>query len=538
MAPGAGERRSAGQRAGRRCRPGARSADQVTSRPSRAARRRRWLATSARPSIRIASPNAPQSSSPAAAPVCGSAPATLAAGPRLRRAPRPSRADRTVGPRAARRRLVVRVATGASGRAFARLVGVFLARVRLGVALGRVAVTDDGDLVPGRVDRCLDTRRRLVARAGAVLAVGGVATGAVGTGLVVSRLRGVVVPMTVTWLSPVSTGAETAGSVWLPDPLPSSPEVSLPAVAPLVSPSVVVFSAVLPSPMTVTWFSPASTGAAAPARSGCPIRCRPRPRSRCRRSAPLVSPSVVVFSAVLPSPITVTWLPVASTGAAAPASVWLPDPVPSVPDVVLPVPLSAPSPAAGPSPAVVSPVLVLPSPMTVTWFPLASTGTTAPRPVWLPATVPSSPVVVSLPEPVPEPPLPAVFSELLPSPMTVTWLPVASTGTRASASVWLPDPVPSVTRRLVSRVAGSGARTGAGAAGVVVAVTDDGHLVAGGVDRCGRAGVGLVARAGAVLARGLVARSRSLRPLRRSESRTRARRRCRPAARRPPGRHR
>ena len=86
---------------------------------------------------------------------------------------------------------------------------------------------------------------------------------------------------------------------------------------------------------------------------------------------------------------------------------------------------------------------------------------------------------------------------LLPSPMTVTWLPVASTGATASTPVWLPAPVPSA--RGVSDASPAAPAPELPCVGVVV--TDDGHLVAGGVHRCGRARIRLVARTGAVLRR-------------------------------------
>ena len=90
---------------------------------------------------------------------------------------------------------------------------------------------------------------------------------------------------------------------------------------------------------------------------------------------PLPLPSLEpVLSLVLPSPITVTWLSEASTGAVAPASVWLPDPVPSSPG-------GAPSRTASRTnrrsrPGCAAGVLLL-SPITVTWLPEASTGAVA-----------------------------------------------------------------------------------------------------------------------------------------------------------------
>ena len=89
--------------------------------------------------------------------------------------------------------------------------------------------------------------------------------------------------------------------------------------------------------------------------------------------------------------------------------------------------------------------LVLSVPMTVIWLPEASTGAVAPSPVWLPETVPSSPAVVPARRPsrsrrwTCRP----MDSLVLSVPMTVTWLPEASTGAVAPASVWLPEPVPS-----------------------------------------------------------------------------------------------
>ena len=284
----------------------------------------------------MVSPSAPQRMSPPAAPVCGRTVASAGGGEPHAAASR-SCPTRPCRPRLSGRR-PTRPNRVLAPRVGARLVGVgLLLAVFDSVSRGGVPVADHRDLVVAGVDRSLETGCGLVARAGAAGPIGGGATGAVGPCLVVGRLRAVLVaddghlvlagvhrcgdgglglvaravtvlavgavavggtggvalgggvvgvlpsPITVTWFSPASTGALAAGSVWLPDPLPSSPLVVLPSVAPVDSPSVGV-------------------------------------------------------SAVLPSPITVTWLPVASTGAAAPASVWLPDPLPSVPDVSLPAP--------------------------------------------------------------------------------------------------------------------------------------------------------------------------------------------------------
>jgi hypothetical protein len=151
----------------------------------------------------------------------------------------------------------------------------------------------------------------------------------------------------------------------------------------------------------------------------------------------VTAPPGTVRSVVLPSPRMVIWLPEASTGAAAVGEVWFPEPVPSWPLVVSPPVVFAAS--AG---VVLS--LVLPSPITVTWLAPASTGATAVGEVWFPEPVPSWPLVVSPPELPPAAPLvPLVEPAWLPFPMTVTWLPVTSTGTTAPRPVWLPDPVPS-----------------------------------------------------------------------------------------------
>ena len=144
-----------------------------------------------------------------------------------------------------------------------------------------VAVADHGDLVAGRVDRGGGGRGGLVPRAGAVLRRWWCRRSelpAAPFGAVV-ELAWLPSPMTVTWLPEPSTGTVAAASVWLPEPVPSAPwwcrRRSSPRRFRPVVPSVELVS--LPSPMTVTWLPEASTGAAAPARSGCPIRCRPRP---------------------------------------------------------------------------------------------------------------------------------------------------------------------------------------------------------------------------------------------------------------------
>ena len=82
-------------------------------------------------------------------------------------------------------------------------------------------------------------------------------------------------------------------------------------------------------------------------------------------------------------------------------------------------------------------------PMTVTWLPEASTGAVTASPLWLPETVPSSPVVVA--PAVSEPPVEVSPEDwlVLSVPMTVTWLPEASTGAVTASPVWLPDTMPS-----------------------------------------------------------------------------------------------
>ena len=119
---------------------------------------------------------------------------------------------------------------------------------------------------------------------------------------------------------------------------------------------------------------------------------RSRPWCLQRSSSPALVPPELALSLELPSPITVTWLSEASTGAVAPASVWLPDPLPPSPEV-----LSGPEDAVEPAsfPPWVLPEDLLLSPTTVTWLSEASTGAVALPPVWFPDTSPLAPDVAS-----------------------------------------------------------------------------------------------------------------------------------------------
>ena len=191
--------------------------------------------------------------------------------------------------------------------------------------LGGVAVADHGDLVAGGVDRGGGAGVGLVARSGAVLAVGGVAVGAARR----SRCR--------RW------------SV----------------------------SAVLPSPMTVTWLPEASTGAVAPgvglvARSGAVLAVG-GVTARSRRSEPAASRCVGWTRRCCRHRSRSPGCPRRRPVRSASASVWLPDPVPSWPSVVSPPPEPAGRAAAG-ARGWSSASLSLPSPITVTWLPEASTG--------------------------------------------------------------------------------------------------------------------------------------------------------------------
>src|SRR5680860_651428 len=190
-------------------------------------------------------------------------------------------------------------------------------------------------------------------------------------------------PRMVIWLPEASTGVVASGSVWLPDPVPFWPSVQ----------SVSELLAERPSAL----------------------------------SGPEPEP-VLLFT----SPITVTGLPEASTGVVASGSVWLPDPVPFWPSVESVSELLAEPPSAlsGPEP---EPVVLFPSPIPVTWLPEASTGVVASGSVWLPDPVPFWPSVESVSELLAEPPSALSGPEpepvlLFPSPMTVTWLPEVLAG--------------------------------------------------------------------------------------------------------------
>ena len=373
----------------------------------------------------------PRAARSAAAPVCGSAPATARSGT-LRngrdrvRTVAGRTVTRPVTVARARARAVGGVLAGVAGRVVVRgvvtFVGVLLARVGLGVPLG-VVVAEHGDLVLRRVDRGHDARCRLVARAGAVLAVGGVTAGAVRARLVVSRLRRVAVADDGHLVVAGVDRGGGGGVGLVARSVAVLAVVVLPAVAPVVSPSVVVLSAVLPSPMTVTWFSPASTGAVAP------------------------------------------------------ASVWLPEPLPSSPDVVFPAPSDVPVPP-------------------------------------LPSVVLSRGVAV------------ADHGDLVAGRVDRGDRDRGRSGCPRAGAVGPRGGVPPASPESVPETGCPSSLPTGG-----VAVADDGHLVARGVHRCGRARIRLVARAGAVLAAGGVTSARAGSGVPRV--RPRGRRRCRPAGRRP-----
>ena len=145
--------------------------------------------------------------------------------------------------------------------------------------------------------------------------------------------------MTVTWLSPASMGAVTAGLVWLPEPLPSCPLVVSPSSGAGGAVAVVELGGVAVADhgdlvaRGVDRCGGAGVGLVA--RTGAVLTVggvTVGAGRRCRRTRLQWWTRRVV----LPSPMTVTWLPEASTGAVAPASVWLPAPVPSWPTGVVP----------------------------------------------------------------------------------------------------------------------------------------------------------------------------------------------------------
>ena len=344
-------------------------------------------------------------------------------------------------------------------------------------------------------------------------------------------------PMTVTWLSPASTGAEAAGSVWLPDPLPS---LAVGGVAVGAAGGVALGGGVV-------------GGVAVTDDRHLVARWRPRARSTA-------------------------------------GSVWLPAPVPFSPLVVLPPVAPVVSPSVR---GVVGSVAVTDHRHLVAGGvhgrSRAGVGLVA-RPVAVRTRRRRCPPVAV-----------AGRGAAARSRLTRAGVAVTDDGHLVPARVHWSDGRRAglvAGDRAVVTVVVSAARprrgTLGGAVVGLVAVTDHRHLVAGGVDRCHCAGVGLVARAGAVLARrcwspecrrpeappwseelvslllpspitvtwlpeastgavapasdlvaragpvlavggAATARARSRRGVR---GRRRGRRRCRPAVRRPPGRHR
>ena len=161
--------------------------------------------------------------------------------------------------------------------------------------------------------------------------------------------------------------------------------------------------------------------------------------------------------------MTVSWLPVAVTGAQTSSDVWLPESTPSSPEVWSEVRSAAPHVAPDPSDEA-----WLPSPTPVSWLPETVTGTHTSTEVWFPDATPSSPEDSSASPTVTDsqaswdPP----DAPWLPLPTTVTWLPSAVTGAHADTVVRLPDATPSSPEVPRSVEAGRG-EGGAGAPAVV-----------------------------------------------------------------------
>ena len=132
----------------------------------------------------------------------------------------------------------------------------------------------------------------------------------------------------------------------------------------------------------------------------------------------------------------------------------------------------APVPAAGPAAGAVADESVDDeSPSTLTALPPAVTGTAAPTGTWMPLRMPSSPDVLAA-EPAPEPAAGAAGAADEPaaepaddeSPRTLTALPPTVTGISALTGAWMPEATPSAPD-VVAPEPGAEATGAAGAAG-------------------------------------------------------------------------
>ncbi|PZE23101.1 hypothetical protein DEI86_15365 [Curtobacterium sp. MCBD17_028] len=224
-------------------------------------------------------------------------------------------------------------------------------------------------------------------------------------------------------LPPTVTGRLITGAIWVPDAVPSEPEVVVPPVVPV---------SVLPVPVL-------------------PVPVVPE--------VPLP-----VVPVELASPRSAIPLPPMVTGRLITGAIWVPDAVPSEPEVVVPpvVPVSV-LPVPVPVPVLVLvPVPVVPEvPLPVVPVELASPRSAIPLPpmvtgrlitgaIWVPDAVPSEPEVVVppvvpvsvLPVLVPEVPLPVVPVELA-SPRSAIPLPPTVTGALTTGATCVPEAVPS-----------------------------------------------------------------------------------------------
>ena len=184
--------------------------------------------------------------------------------------------------------------------------------------------------------------------------------------------------------------------IWVPPRMLSSPLVLAgPAVAGAVAPPVVVASVLVASPRTETALPPIVTGTligmmacVPPPMLSSPLVIGAASASAAGASGAACSGAVVVASVLSASPRTDTALPPTVTGTATSRRAWVPDRMPSRPDV------DAPSDGLDPASdaLVVAPVLVA-SPRIETAFPPIVIGASSEMRACVPDRSPSSPVV-------------------------------------------------------------------------------------------------------------------------------------------------